>query len=64
MITGVAAIISPISVGWREVSGVMTFGTLAVALTFPNSHGFVERWRGALLLLSAAYLIMILQRPS
>lgn len=63
LIIGVAAIISPISVDWREVAGVLTFGILTVALTFPNSRGLIERRRGALLLtLYAAYLISILQR--
>ena len=61
LIIGVAAIISPISVDWREVAGVLTFGILTVALTFPNSRGLIERRRGALLLtLYAAYLISIL----
>jgi len=63
LIIGVAAIISPISVDWREVAGVLTFGILTVALTFPNSRGLIERRRGALLLtLYVAYLISILQR--
>ena len=63
LIIGVAAIISPISVGWREVWGALTFGILAVAVTFPNSRGFIQRGRGALLLtLYSAYLITILQR--
>ena len=63
LIVGVAAIIHPIAVGWREVAGVLIFGMLAVALTFPNGRGFIERRRGPLLLtLYAAYLITVLQR--
>jgi len=63
LIIGIAAIICPITVGWREVTGVLIFGMVAVALTFPNGHGFIERRRGALLLmLYAAYLVTILQR--
>lgn len=63
LIVGVAAIIHPIAVGWRAVAGVLIFGRLAVALTFPNGRGFIERRRGPLLLtLYAAYLITVLQR--
>ena len=63
LIIGVAAIICPITVGWREVAGVLIVGLVAVALTFPNGRGFIERRRGALLLmLYAAYLVTILQR--
>lgn len=63
LIVGVAAIIHPIAVGWRDVAGVLIFGMLAVALTFPNGRGFIERRRGPLMLaLYAAFLITILQR--
>jgi cation:H+ antiporter len=63
LIVGVAAIIHPIAAGWREVAGVLIFGMLAVALTFPNRRGFIERRRGPLLLtLYAAYLITVFQR--
>jgi cation:H+ antiporter len=63
LIIGIAAIICPITVGWREVTGVLIFGMVAVALTFPNGRGFIDRRRGALLLmLYAAYLVTILQR--
>lgn len=63
LIIGVAAIVSPISVDWREIAGVLTFGILTVALTYPNSRGLIERRRGALLLtLYAGYLVTILQR--
>jgi cation:H+ antiporter len=63
LIVGVAAIIHPIAVGWREVAGVLIFGILAVALTLPNGRGFIERRRCPLLLmLYAAYLITVLQR--
>ncbi|MGZ9143867.1 MAG: sodium:calcium antiporter, partial [Candidatus Binatia bacterium] len=63
LIVGVAAIIHPIAVGWRDVAGVLIFGMLAVALTFPNGRGFIERRRGLLMLaLYAAFLITVLQR--
>lgn len=63
LIVGVAAIIHPIIVSWREVAGVLAFGILAVAFTFPNGRGFIERRRGPFLLtLYAAYLITVLQR--
>ncbi|MGZ8487599.1 MAG: sodium:calcium antiporter [Candidatus Binatia bacterium] len=62
LIVGVAAIIHPIAVGWRDVAGVLIFGMLAVALTFPNGRGFIERRRGLLMLaLYAAFLVAVLQ---
>jgi len=63
LIVGVAAIIYPIDIGWQKVAATLIFGMLAVALTFPTGHGFIERRRGVLLLtLYAAYLITVLQR--
>jgi cation:H+ antiporter len=63
LIVAVAAIISPISVNWREVAIVLVFGLLAVGFTFPTRRGFIERRRGVLLLvLYAVYLATILQR--
>ncbi len=35
LVVGVAAVIYPIHVGWREVTGALIFGMAAVALTFP-----------------------------
>jgi len=63
LIVGVAAIIYPIDIGWQKVAATLIFGMLAVALTFPTGHGFIERRRGVLLLtLYAAYVITVLQR--
>ncbi|MBM4297395.1 MAG: sodium:calcium antiporter [Deltaproteobacteria bacterium] len=63
LIVGLAAVIQPITVAWREVAGVLSFGVIAVALTLPNRSGFIHRLRGALLLaLYAVYLIALLRR--
>jgi cation:H+ antiporter len=61
-IIGVAASMQPITVSWREVIVALAFGLVAVAFTLPQRGGFIERRRGALLLvLYAAYLGTILQ---
>jgi cation:H+ antiporter len=61
-IVAVAAIIHPITVAWREVAITLMFGLVALAFTYPARGGFIERRRGALLLvLYAAYLVTILQ---
>jgi cation:H+ antiporter len=61
LIIGVAAIISPIHVGWTDVVGALAFGLAGVALTYPNRQGRIDRARGALLLLLyASYLWSIL----
>ena len=63
LIVAVAAVICPISVDWREVAVALIFGVLAVVCTFPTRRGFIERRRGALLLvLYVVYLSTILQR--
>jgi hypothetical protein len=63
LIVGMAAVIQPIAVAWREVAGVLSFGVIAVALTLPNRRGFIPRFRGArLLALYAVYLIALLRR--
>ncbi len=63
LIVGIAATISPISVNWHEVSIVLVFGLVTMALTFPTSHGLIERRRGLLLLvLYFVYVVMILQQ--
>jgi cation:H+ antiporter len=63
LIIGVAAMIHPIAVSWREVIVVLVFGLLAVAFTFPMKSGLIERRRGVLLLvLYGVYLGVILQR--
>ncbi|MBM4262420.1 MAG: sodium:calcium antiporter [Deltaproteobacteria bacterium] len=62
-IIGVAALIYPITVAWRDVTVALVFGFLAVAFTFPLRGGMIERRRGFLLLvLYAVYLGVILQR--
>lgn len=61
-IIATAAIISPITVSWREVAVALVFGLVTVAVTFPTRRGFIERRRGVLLLvLYAAYLTAVLQ---
>jgi cation:H+ antiporter len=62
-IIGVAALIHPIGIVWREVTVALGFGLLAVALTFPQRSGLIERRRGVMLLmLYVVYLGVILQR--
>ncbi|HXV49695.1 MAG TPA: sodium:calcium antiporter [Candidatus Binatia bacterium] len=61
-IIATAAIISPITVSWREVAVALVFGLVTVAFTLPTRRGFIERRRGVLLLaLYAAYLTAVLQ---
>ncbi len=61
-IVAVAAIIHPITVAWRDVAITLVFGFVALVFTYPARTGFIERWRGVLLLvLYAAYLATILQ---
>lgn len=60
LIIGVAAVICPIAVAWREVAVALLFGLVVVAVTCPGSSGFIERGRGVLLLvLYVAYLAAI-----
>lgn len=62
-IIGVAALIHPITIAWRDVTIALIFGFLAVVCTFPLRGGLIERRRGFLLLvLYAVYLGVILQR--
>lgn len=62
-ITPVAAIIHPITVGWREVATTLVFGLVALVFAYPTPIGFIERRRGVLLLvLYAVYIATILQR--
>lgn len=62
-IIGVAALIHPIAVEWRDVTIALVFGVLAVVCTFPRRGGVIERRRGLLLLvLYGVYLGVILQR--
>lgn len=61
-IIGVAAVIHPITVAWREVATALLFGVMALVFVYPPRQGFIERRRGVLLLvLYAAYLSAILQ---
>ena len=62
LVVPVAALISPIQVGWRELAVTLTCGFLAVLLALPTKQGFIERRRGVLLLLLyAIYLAVLLQ---
>ncbi|HSW39473.1 MAG TPA: calcium/sodium antiporter [Acidobacteriota bacterium] len=61
-IVAVAAILSPITISWREVTVALGFGILVLVCTYPTRGGFIGRWRGFLLLgLYAVYLATILQ---
>ncbi|MCR4347974.1 MAG: calcium/sodium antiporter [Sulfuricaulis sp.] len=59
-IVAIAAIISPISIDWREVAIVSLFGMVTVALIWPVRSGHIERRRGVLLLaLYTVYVVTI-----
>ena len=61
-IVAVAAIIHPISIGWRGVFGALTCGVAALLCSYPSGTGFIERRRGFLLLvLYVVYLTTVLQ---
>ena len=61
-VVAIAAIIHPIAIAWREVAIALVFGLIAVVFSYPTRNGFIERWRGALLLaLYAAYLVAIMR---
>jgi cation:H+ antiporter len=65
LIVPVAAILSPITVSWREVAVTLVFGLVALVFTYPSRKGFIERRRGIMLLvLYAVYLAAILQRQA
>jgi len=49
-VIGVAATICPIAFARWEVMAVLTFGIVTVAMTLPSRTGYVERWRGVVLL--------------
>lgn len=64
-IVGVAAIIHPIAVAWREVAIALVFGLVALAFSYPGRTGFIERRRGVVLLvLYTVYLFSLLQRQA
>lgn len=61
-IVALAATIHPIVVDWRAVFVALTFGLVALACSYPNRNGFIERRRGFLLLtLYIIYLTTVLQ---
>jgi cation:H+ antiporter len=64
-IVGVASTIHPTTLSWREVASGLLFGILLLASVLPNRHGFIERRRGALLLvLYIIYVFIMIQfRP-
>jgi cation:H+ antiporter len=65
LIVPVAAILSPITVSWREAAVALVFGLVALAVTYPTRKGFIERRQGiVLLVLYAVYLATILQRQA
>ncbi len=56
-IVAIAAIISPISIDWRELAIALVFGMVTVALIWPARGGHIERRRGVLLL--ALYVVYV-----
>lgn len=62
-IIAVAAMITPITLEWRETFIALAFGFLAVAVTYPMGKNYLGPRRGILLLvLYLAYLVTILQQ--
>lgn len=63
LIVGVASVISPITINFKEVAIALLSGLLAVILSFPNRQGIIEKKRGTILLiLYIVYITAILQR--
>lgn len=61
-VIGIAAVIFPIVVDWRDVAVVLMAGLLAVSFIYPARNGSIGRWRGVLLLvLYGMYLIAVIQ---
>lgn len=59
-VIAVAALIHPIAINRSEVILALVFGVVALLFSYPGASGFIRRWRGgALLLLYAAYLVVI-----
>ena len=50
LIIGVTATICPIVFARREVMTVLAFGIATVGMTLPSRNGYVQRWRGMILL--------------
>lgn len=62
LIIAVASLISPITVAWREAATALAIGMLSLVCIVPSRGGFIERRRGALLLvLYAVYLTVIVK---
>ena len=62
LIIAIASLISPITVAWREVATALVIGMLSLVCIIPSRGGFIERRRGALLLvLYAVYLTVIVK---
>jgi len=49
-VIGVAATICPIAFARWEVMAVLAFGIVTVGMTLPSRNGYVQRWRGVVLL--------------
>lgn len=61
-VIGIAAVIFPIVVDWRDVAVVLVVGLLAVAFVYPARNGSISRRRGVLLLvLYGMYLTAVIQ---
>lgn len=61
-IVAVAAVIHPIAVPLQDIAAALVFGALALAFIYPPRNGFIERRRGALLLvLYIGYVFTVLQ---
>jgi cation:H+ antiporter len=61
-IISVAAVIHPITVGWRELALTLAVGLVALLFAYPPRGGFIRRSRGILLLLLyVGYVVAILQ---
>ncbi len=64
-IVGLVAVIHPITVEWRTVFAALVIGITALALSYPNATGFIDRRRGLFLLaLYCVYLAIVLQSGS
>lgn len=61
-IVAIAAIISPISIGWLPLMTALALGTVSMALIWPTRDGHIPRGRGALLIaLYMVYVVTIFQ---
>lgn len=61
-IVGIATVINPIPVTWREVAVGLAFGLLTTLMVYPFGGNLIERRRGAALVsLYAVYLAVLVQ---